>query len=107
MLGSQPLFDRRYRPYRGEELIVPGAIGIGIGCVLAVAGLIIGGTLGYAAAGVGAVLLVAGILMLAIKKNNKELVEFVEKYSTDDTKSPKERLEDIKKKKADSQRRTE
>ena len=80
-----------------NKLVVPGAIGIGIGCVLAVAGLIIGGALGYAAAGVGAALLVAGILMLAIKKNNKELVEFVEKYSTDDTKSPKERLEDIKK----------
>ena len=86
-----------YDAEKKNKLVVPGAISIGVGAVLAAVGFVIGHIAGYSAVALGAVLLIAGILMLVIKKDNKELVEFVEKYSTDDTKSPRERLEEIKK----------
>ena len=76
---------------------VPKLILAILGILIAVGGIAIGGTYGYIAAAVGAIIMIASFIMLAKPAKSKELLTFVDDYSTDVFKTPKEALDEIRK----------
>lgn len=68
-----------------------------LGILISAGGIIIGTLYGYIAAALGAILMVTSLIMLAKPAKSKELLTFVDDYSTDVFKTPKEALDEIRK----------
>ena len=81
----------------GKRFLLPKLIGVILGIAVSAVGIIMGGTPGYITAGIGAILMIFSLIILAKPTKSKELLTFVEEYSTDVFKTPTEALDEIKK----------